>query len=200
MVSMTLAHALPLPDETRDDRVIFYDVSWDRYVALRELLEGTARARVNYLEGVLEIMTLSDEHEAVKTMFGRLLETYALLAGVRLEGRGSMTFRSKAVKRGAEPDECYFLDKIGKVPDLVIEVKVTSGGIDKLALYRGLRVPEVWLCKRGALSVYLLGKHGYELAPASRALPDLDLQLLTRLVQMDSQTDAVQALKSSLGR
>ncbi len=195
-----LAHAVPAPDEARDDRVIFYSVPWERYVALREALEDITHARVNYLEGVLEIMSPSDKHEAEKTMFGRLLETYADLRGVPLEGRGSMTFRSKAVKRGAEPDECYFLGKVGKIPDLVIEVNVRSGGIDKLSLYRGLRVPEVWLYGRGKLAVYLLGKNGYVLAPVSRALPDLDLDLLARLVQLESQVEAVRALKSSLSR
>lgn len=195
MTSMTLAEDMPLPREARDERVVLYNVPWERYVALQAALEDVTHARINYLEGTLEIMSPSDRHEAEKKNLARLLEAYADLTGMPLEGRGSRTFRSKAVERGAEPDECYFVGRVGKIPDLVIEVIVASGGIDKLELYRGLRVPEVWLHKRGKLGVYLLGKNGYSLSPASSVFPNLDLKMLVRLVQLDSQTEAVKALK-----
>ena len=42
------------------------------------------------------------------------------------------------------------------VPDLVIEVVVTSGGINKLEVYRRLQVPEVWFWENEEFSVYHL--------------------------------------------
>jgi len=43
-----------------------------------------------------------------------------------------------------EPDECYLVgDQDKSAPDLAIEVIGTSGGIDKLEIYRRLDVGEV---------------------------------------------------------
>ena len=54
---------------------------------------------------------------------------------------GSWTLKSKKHKRGAEPDECYiFGKKKTNRPDLAIEVEWSSGGIDKLDVYRKLGV------------------------------------------------------------
>ena len=47
------------------------------------------------------------------------------------------------MRRGVEPDECYCLGTLAEIPDIAIEIALTSGGIDKLEVYRGLQVPEV---------------------------------------------------------
>ena len=55
---------------------------------------------------------------------------------------GSWLLESKVHRRGIEPDECYVLGEVTdpEVPDLAIEVVWTSGGLDKLEIYRKLRV------------------------------------------------------------
>jgi len=66
---------------------------------------------------------------------------------VELEGYGSWTVRSEAADRGVEADECYLVgirEAEPQRPDIAIEVIRTSGGIDKLEVYRGPEVPEVW--------------------------------------------------------
>jgi hypothetical protein len=40
------------------------------------------------------------------------------------------------------------------LPDVAIEVIWTRGGLDKLDVYRGLGVPEVWTWQEGRLRFY----------------------------------------------
>ena len=80
----------------------------------------------------------SRDHERIKSFLGCLLEAYALEAGIDLSPSGAWTLKHAPRKAGAEPDECYIVgpDQDKDAPDLVIEVAWTSGGIDKLEIYR----------------------------------------------------------------
>jgi Uma2 family endonuclease len=146
---------LPLAPESMDQRVRLDGVPWETYEALLVLRGEGAVPRITYLEGELELMTPSLDHEGLKKRLARLLEAYAEARGIALEGFGSWTLRKTLAERGLEPDECYLLGVPASPPerpDIAIEVVWTSGGIDKLAVYRGLGVPEVWFRQDGALS------------------------------------------------
>ena len=150
-----------------EQRVILYDVTWEQYVQLSDMFVDEF-PRMTYLEGTLEIsMTTSPEHERLKKIIARLIETYAVERLINLNGYGSATFRREAVRRGAEPDECYCLGTLAEIPDIAIEIALTSGGIDKLEVYRGLQVPEVWFWANNQFSVYHLRESGYELISRS---------------------------------
>ena len=84
------------------------------------------------------------------------------------------------------------------MPDIAIEVVLTSGGVDKLEIYRGLEVPEVWFFRSGAFELYLLGETGYAPIERSTLLPDLDLVHLAGFVDRDDHTEAVFAYLDSL--
>lgn len=84
------------------------------------------------------------------------------------------------------------------IPDIAIEVVWTSGGIDKLEVYRGLRVPEVWFWQKGALRFVVLQDQEYLDSTRSRLLPDLDPALIARRMGESSQTQAVRALRAAL--
>lgn len=84
-------------------------------------------------------------------------------------------------------------------PDLVIEVVWTSGGLDKLEIYRRLGVGEVWFWKRDALSVHVLVDGRYQPRAHSVCLPELDLDLVCRLVSVDPLNEAIRQLRESLG-
>ncbi|WP_287129555.1 hypothetical protein [Candidatus Cyanaurora vandensis] len=43
-----------------------------------------------------------------------------------------------------EPDECYSLGQEKAIPDLAIEMMITKSRVNKLEIYRGLGVTEVW--------------------------------------------------------
>lgn len=98
-----------------------------------------------------------------------------------------------------EPDECYVFDAEGtERPHLAIEVVWTSGGIDKLEVYRRLRIREVWYCRKGQLQVYVLTDQGYRPQGRSTRLPGLDLPLLTQFLDQPTAYDAIQSFRAAL--
>ncbi len=108
-----------------DRRFVLHGVPWETYVSLRDALdESGSGVRMTYLKGALELMSPSRNHEDYKKILARLVEAYAEEKDIDLRGFGSMTFRKKAKKRGFEPDECYSLGRMGKRPDIAIEVVI----------------------------------------------------------------------------
>lgn len=183
-----------------DQRVILHDVSWKEFELLLAIRGDRAGVRMTYLEGDLELTSPSMSHEGIKTTIGRIVEAYAMELGLVLEGFGSWTLKNAPRERGLEPDECYILGSAAKErPDLAIEVIWTSGGLDKLEVYRGLGVPEVWLWRAGEIEVHLLHGERYEPAGRSLLLPELDLGLVARCIrEAESQTEAVKTFLASL--
>lgn len=184
-----------------ENRVLIHGVPWKTYAAMRELLD-TPGLRMTYCEGALEIMTPSPLHELRKKTIARLLEVYSLVRGAKLVGYGSTTFRREARQRGLEPDECYVIGgPLEEAPDIALEVVVTSGGLDKLPVYAGLEVREVWLFEHGAFQLWGLRGAAYaQLERGSELLPELDLDELARFAVRDDQDAAVREYYELLRR
>ncbi|MCK7577030.1 MAG: Uma2 family endonuclease [Chromatiales bacterium] len=192
---------LSIPVDHIDQRVRLHGISWEGYESFLGLRGEQSGTRVTYLDGELELMSPSINHEIFKKTLARLLEAYAEERGIELNGYGSWTVKSAKDKLGVEADECYVLglrDAEPTIPDIAIEVVWTSGGIDKLEVYRGLRVPEVWFWQKGALRFFLLEEDSYLSSTRSRLLPDLDPALIARCMGESSQTQAVRALRAAL--
>src|SRR5262249_48920986 len=144
-----------------DQRFIIHGVRFKDYAVLREALDIPG-LRMTFCEGALELMTPSLEHEDKKKTIARLIEVYALERDISLYGYGNATFRKEAKDRGAEPDECWTVGRqLVDVPDIALEVILTHGGMDKLSVYRGLGVREVWFFEESAFNLYALDGHEY---------------------------------------
>lgn len=101
----------------------------------------------------------------------------------------------------AEANECYIVGPITETPQrpgIAIEVVWTSGGIDKLEVYRGLGVAEVWIWQAGSLRFFLLQGDSYLPGTRSRLLADLGPDLIARCMAQGSQTQAVRTLHTAL--
>jgi Uma2 family endonuclease len=197
MASTTAAP--PAAARAEDQRVTLYDVSWADFEIILHIRGDRGGVRMTYLNGVLELMSPSVDHEGVETTIGRLVEAYAEEAGITFNGFGSWTLKNPARARALEPDECYSLS-VGRPtrPDLAIEVVWTSGGIDKLDVYRGLGVSEVWFWREGVIEVYRLAGERYERRERSLLLPDLDLAELARHIDAENQTESVRRYRQTL--
>jgi Uma2 family endonuclease len=185
---------------TADQRLVMHNVPWSHYEAQLALRGDAPVPRMAYLEGTLELMSPSKDHERVKSYIGRLVETYAIERGIDLSPYGAWTLKYAPREAGAEPDECYILgaDQSKDTPDLVIEVIWTSGGIEKLEIYRRLGVPEVWFWKAGAIEIHILDHDGFRQVAASRCLSGLDLALLCSCMDQPTVTQAVRAFRDAL--
>jgi Uma2 family endonuclease len=180
--------------------MVINGVAWKDYVILREALD-TPGLRMTYCEGTLELMSPSLGHEIDKKSIARLVELYAFLRRLRLNGYGSTTFRREARQRGAEPDECYCVGRVlkeGEFPDIVLEVIHTAPLLDKLHVYLGFGVPEVWLFRDGAFELYRLAGDHYDRVERSGFLPELDFALIARLTAYEEQQEALDELRNLL--
>jgi len=184
-----------LPDEG-DQRLVLRGIPWRTYLMLNDAVEEPG-VRMAYCEGELEIMTIGRRHELYKKMIARLLELFAFERDLPLHGYGSMTLREEMKARGLEPDECYTLGRpLVDFPDLAIEVVVSHGGIDKLRIYQGLGVREVWRYADGAFTVYRLRAGKYEPVAESKLVPGLDFEVLARFTVREDQPAAMREFRA----
>jgi len=190
---------LDKPVSESNQCLTLYDVSWEKLEAIETALEDIPSMRLVYLYGTLDIMSpLSVEHEDGKTVIRRLLEVYFEYKGIRFYTRGSKTLGSIQLGVRKEPDESFNLETKKEIPDIVIEVVVTSGGVNTLEIYRKIQVPEVWFWKKGKLAVYHLQDEEYKQVDRSELLPELDLTLFVRCANIPDQYDAVVEFRNQL--
>ncbi|MEH1781863.1 MAG: Uma2 family endonuclease [Nostoc sp.] len=168
------------------------DVSWEEFKAIEAQLKDNRNVRLSYLSGILEIMSpIGEKHEEVKTTLGYLLEAYMRELGIRFYGRGGNTMEEPGYASGT-PDESYSINTKGEVPDIVIEVIVTSGTINRKELYKPKKVPEVWFWKSDQIKIFRLNASGeYEEVHRSGFFSNLDPTLLLQYIGHPDQYDAV---------
>lgn len=190
-----------LPDGTEpEERVVYSGISWESYLAFdKRLGDDRPGPRLYYLDGEVEIMSTSEEHERIKKWLGGFIEDYFLEQGIEIMPRGQATMRRAMRSAGAEPDESWCIRGEKKFPDLVLEIALTSGGVNKLEVYQRFEVPEVWFWRRNRIEIFVLDGSGhYERSPSSPLLPGLDIALLERCVAIRSWQQARRTFRAAL--
>jgi Uma2 family endonuclease len=189
---------------------VVMDVSWDYYTRTLAELGPSRGFRITFDQGRMEIATTSNLHERIKTTIARLLEMYAIEADIRIIGDGTLTLRREALKRGLEPDECYYIQTpappategefdlaLHPPPDLAIEVEISQGTISKMPIYSALKVREIWCYRAGRIVSMRLSKSGeYEASKSSLAFPDLDIPQFNKFVKQAVEGDIHDAVKA----
>jgi len=181
-----------------EQRVLLRNVSWETYERLLADQQSSSAPRLTYDRGLLEIVSPSTEHEEVNRLLAALVETVAEETGTEFRNVGSMTFKRENLRRGFEPDTCFYIQNEGSVrgkaqidladdppPDLVIEVDVASPSLDKLPIYAQVGVPEIWRVSGGRTAILRLRSDGtgYSEVRESEALPAVTGRDLTRFVE-----------------
>lgn len=124
--------------------VTLKDVSWDQFKGIEAQLIDNRSVRLSYLLGILEIMSpVGPLHEYVKRTLSYLLEAYMRVNGIRFYGKGGFTLEEPGYASGT-PDESYCIGTNKETPDILIEVIITSGTINRKELYKPKQVSEVW--------------------------------------------------------
>jgi Uma2 family endonuclease len=121
-----------------------------------------------------------------------------------------MTCRRKDLKKGFEPDNCYYVEHEAQMrakeeldlssdppPDLAIEVEMSRRGRGKLKLYEAFGVPEAWRYGGKMLQVYQLGSDGrYESQTTSRAFPGFPFDEAQRVLSQIGKASETVLVKS----
>lgn len=185
VISPNVEAALRLIDTMEDGECqVLHNVSWDEYEELlAELGEGYA-VRIAYIEGELELMSPLYRHEVYKDILTMMVRILGKATKQRVQSAGSLTLKRKNVRRGAEPDTCFYLQSAAQIlgqdnidlrydppPDLVVEVDVTSKSTSKMRTYARFSVPEFWRFDGKRFQICELVGHTYEERGASVAFP-----------------------------
>ena len=183
-----------------DHIVLLQDAVWSDYQRVLELRGDRPVPRLAYLQGTLQLLAPSRQHEALKSLIGVLVETWCVERGLDFSPVGSWTLENKDQARGVEPDECYVFGTLGnrERPDLAIEVIWTSGGLDKRAIYSALGVREVWFWRRGRLAAYALREDAYEQIAGSEVLPGIDLAELGGFLDRPTASQAIREYRTAI--
>jgi len=180
-----------------DQRIVQTGISWTGFQKIREGFAGCAGVRLSYYQGTVEVLTLGAEHEIYKSIIGMLIEIFLVECGIEFTPTGSMDQEKEGIA-SAQADESYCLGRYKSVPDLSVEVDFSSGGLSKLMRYREIGVPEVWFWEDGVFSIYRLRDDGYERVQGSELLPNMDFDLLSRCVLMNSRVEAARTFRAML--
>lgn len=196
----TLAQVLSLPEQ----RLTLYNISWDTYELLLEAFGEHRAARLTYDRGVLEFMVPLEEHENPSDLIGVFIRTLVEESGWNIKSLASTTLKRKDLKKGAEPDKCYYIQNESQVrgrvinlnfdppPDLVVEVDITHTDINKNALYAELGIPEFWRYDGEVLRIYQLQLNEYQEQATSPTFPWLQKQFFYQFLQQcQSQGEAL---------
>ena len=156
------APADAIPPAPVGERAVFGGVTWERYVELGEdpAYDG-CKLTFDAATGLLEIeMAQGPLHETVSRMLFLLVAAFRREHGIRVRSTGAVTLQRRDVG-GLDPDESLYVTHVDevpplepgvldlnggrRVPDLAMEVDISSPGVAKLPLYARLGVPEVWV-------------------------------------------------------
>jgi len=193
-----------------EQRLLLHNVPWGDYIAIGTALRNRPALRLTYAHGNLEFMTTSAFHEWLKKRWGRVFETLAEEAGLRIAPYGNMTFQREDLERGLEPDECYWIlhepqmrnaatwdPERDPPPDLVLEVEVSRSALDRMDTYAALGVPEVWRFDGDTIHVHLLqADRSYLEANRSPLFPTIPLEEMVRFLQPNEAEDFLTVIRS----
>ena len=205
-VSMTCSAAQPVrevltePTVSVERKVVLPNISWALYQDLQAAKGDSSNPRYAYDQGALEITMLSHEHEEANRALARIFETIAEELDIDYHNSGSTTFDREDLKKALEPDTCFYVQHAdlmrGKPrldpltdppPELVIEVDVSSSSLNKLPIYAGLGVAEIWRWRWQGVSILRLEHGAYHQQDASVILPGVTSERLTYLLQASQQ-------------
>ncbi|MBI5853599.1 MAG: Uma2 family endonuclease [Planctomycetes bacterium] len=199
------------------EHVLLEGISWETYARMRRELDPRP-IRLTYDDKRLEIVLPGRTHHRDRKRLGRLVDTLTELRGLPLESGGSTTWQREDLRKGLEPDECYWLQHAADVrgrdeldlrfdppPNLAIEVDVSTSSLDRMAIYGALGVPEVWRWKDDCLTAYRLDgpgsrtPRGYVEASTSLAIKGLvvaDLAAWVIRARSEDETTWIRAFRT----
>ena len=184
--------------EREAEPILISDLTWREFKAVEQLIDRPG-LRLSFLDGVLEIRKMpGKKHETIKKRIASLVEIYLEFLGLDFTPTGSVTLENEFEKVKKEGDKSYELGANIKHPDLVIEVVVSSGGINKLEAYKRLQIPEVWFWMNDELLFYSLVNDGYEAVSKSQLLPSLDVDLLMRCINTENHAQSLREFRAGI--
>ncbi|MBD2299299.1 Uma2 family endonuclease [Nostoc sp. FACHB-87] len=191
-----------------EQRTVLHNVSWETFEALLRDTGEERGSRFAYECGTLEIMTPLFEHENPKSNLGNFIVALAEELDIEIRSAGSTTLKQKLVKKGIEPDACYYIQnellmrcketldlETDPPPDLAIEVDITSSSVNKFNIYAALGITELWRYNGQNLKFYQLLEGQYIECEFSIAFPIVSVRDVSRFIEQSKTMGEIALLK-----
>lgn len=171
------------PQPNGEKRMTFWDLDWQSFQQIQQVLTERSHARLTYDNGVLEITMPLEEHERPARLIELFIRILVVEMGMRMKTMGSTTLDRADLLKSAEPDNGYYIQNYNQVadhtinlaidppPDLVVEVDITHTDINKNQLYASMGVPEFWRFNGQEWIVLCLVDNKYESCDRSPTFP-----------------------------
>ncbi|MGI9166997.1 MAG: Uma2 family endonuclease [Pyrinomonadaceae bacterium] len=195
--------------EVLTDGILLHNISWSTYQSLLRDHPDAASPRFTYDRGDLLIMVTSPEHEEINRTLNLLVELLAEEFEVESRAFGSTTYKRKDLKRGFEPDSCFYFKNeepmrgkkrlnlaVDPPPDLVVEIDITSPSLKRLPLFAAFGIPEVWRFDGKEMEILILQSGEYCRNEVSLALPKVTASAISHFVHESFKTGRLEWIKS----
>ena len=138
--------------------------------------------RVSYFNGEITIVSPGRNHERIAAVINRLIIAYCEKYELQDFPFGQTRLNVWG-QAGREPDLAYAFNNDKDLPDLVVEVIVSSGDIETLkSSYRNIGISELWIWKENKTTFYCLEQNEYIETEASNILTTIKSESLERYV------------------
>lgn len=190
-----------------EKRSVLRGLSWEAYLQLMDELPQSRASRLTYDNGILEITVPLESHEFSGRLIERFITTLVELMELRIKTMGSTTMKYPKLRKGAEPDNAYYIQNQPIVkgrdvdfsqdppPDLVVEIDITHTDIEKNAFYSSLGVPEFWRFNGKVWRIYKLCDRVYLEVEASPTFPQVPKERLYAFLK-EAKEDEIEAVIS----
>lgn len=219
--SANIPPTIYLPDETEEKSLLelvrnlpvnsaltLYEKSWRDYEKLLEDVGEASGLRISFSEGVLQVMTLSVEHEYYSAIVQDLVKRLSFAKKIKVLAYRSATMKVDSKTKGAEPDNIFYVQNADRLPnkivinfgtdpmpDVVVEIDIHHQSKQKFPIYAAFGVPEIWRYDGAKFEIYeLQPDKTYHATEHSRALPILSAEALTHFLNQSREKDQYEIL------
>lgn len=207
MTPQTASYTELIERMTPETTLTFRGVSWQTYEDLLEQVGEAPALRISFNEGVMQIMTVSFEHEYFSEVLDQLVGRLSAVARIKILFFGRATMKTQKELKGSEPDACFYVQSASKIgnrfrldlntdpaPDIVVEVDINHESLSKFPIYAALEVSEIWHYDGTRLTINHLQGEQYHIVETSPSLPILTASVLTEFLKLSEEQDQYETL------
>lgn len=198
-----------------EKRILLKKVNWTKFNEILAELGRDRTVHLTYDRGQLEMMTPLEIHDRAQRLLDSLLIVVADEADETLHRLGSILLMQPQEGLAIQPFAAYYLDyppapittrelDLSAIapPDLVVDVMLGEGNMNRSALFEALQIPELWRYRiqtsegavQGTLEILQLTSAGYKATAESLAFPHLTVTKIQEFVAESDTLGLTQAL------
>ena len=202
-VSNLISTALNINKNIDEDQIVTLEnITWNQYKNISETIDEASFCRISYCDGVLELMSPGLPHEELSENTGEIIKEYCYQKDIKCFPIRSTTLENKKGKKGKQPDASYALHRKSEIPDIAVEINITSGKIEDLKIYAGIGVPEVWIYnnKEKRIRFFLLEKNQYKEIKNSKQLDSINSNMVNKILEVGRKGGDIKDIREAVNR